>query len=477
VRQLFAQLYAQDPPETREPPPATPTALPDAGLSPFGQTLSGVADIVRGVGKEALRRVTNLGTLARTHVPGVAALDEIVPPLELAPSAVTPANRGERVGAFLEQLGEFTIPGPGGLLGQAAKAGVTGALQAATPEASGRDVAATGLVSAAMPAVARGVTSGIRAGARGLVRGFLKPSLASKNIREARTIVDTVIREGLPVSPTGAAYNETGQLTGKAGRLITALKAEATRLLAQHPAGRVDLKAVADGLRAWGRKTYYKPGVDLSDYEAVLRVADRIDAHPSLGIPPGIRPTAVRVPLPAAEDVKRGLQASARASYGAPNAAATEAAEKQGAFLARTAIEGQAGGATAPYALVNAREAKLIPAAKAVVQAVEREANQYKFHGWKNVTSGMLLGGGIAAGQNPEDSALMALAFRAGLSPALMSRVAIYADRIAKALGVSAGVAGRLAVHLLSTAPPDLPEPEAPAPPTVTLGPRPPGVR
>lgn len=466
VRQMFEQLYAQD------APTAPAVAQEPSQATPEGR--SGVLGVATGIGKEALRRVTNLGNVAREYVPGVAQLDRLVPPVELPESAVTPTGGAERTGAFLEQLGEFAIPaGKIGLAGNMVKSGVTGAVQALTPDAEPSDVLTAGALSAAVPAVVHGVTSGVRAGARGLYRQFLKPSLAHKSIREARSIVDTAIREGLPMSPRGAGYDESKHLAGKAADLITNLRAEAVKQLAAHPhpTGRVDLKAVADGLRAWGRQKYFRPGVDLSDYEAVLKVADRIDAHPSLGIPPGVRPTAIRAGLPKAEEVKQALQASA--TYGVPNATAENAATQHGAFLARTALEGQAGGPQGAYALINAREAKLIPAAKAIAHAVEREANQYKMHGWKNVTSGLLAGGGIAAGQDPDDAALMALAFRAGLSPALMSRVAILADRLASSMGIGANIAGRLAVSLLLESQGDRAEP-APAPVTIT---RPEGVR
>lgn len=331
---------------------------------------------------------------------------------------------------------------PGAILGGAGGAalrdlGRRGAGEPAseTPIDAAREIAVEGGIQGAAEGVGGAVMKGAQKGARAVYRGYLKPSLAEKNLGKADEVVETALREGLPISRGGSAT---------AQRRIGDLKAEVDRLLANTP-GAVDLKQIADRVRGFAKGKYYKPGGDPSDHQAALGVADRLDTHPSLGLPPGAKPSRVDVSLQHANEAKRSLQSGASSSYGVPNAGAKKAAEKTGGHELRTALEAKAP-AIAP---LNARESKLIDAARAIRRAVEREANQSKVYGVKTLAS---IGGGGAIGAGTGDPLLGLAAGAAGrrlLEPDVMSGLAIVTNKIAKELGVSMATASRLAAHVL----------------------------
>lgn len=313
----------------------------------------------------------------------------------------------------------------------------------------GLQAAATqGAIQGGAELLGRGVTAGVTRGAKAVYRGYLKPSLAAKNLSKAREVVDTAISEGIPITRGGAGIDAGGTFTGKAGRLLTEMKQEVNRILGG-VTDDVDLKQVADRLRGWAKRKYFKPGADLSDYKAALAVADRIDAHPSLGIPAGATPSRIPVSATQANEVKRALQASAGPSFGVPNAAATSSAEKAGSRYARQAVEHVAGGPKGTVARLNARESKLIDAARAIAQAVEREANQSKLYGVKTLAAGAYGGQGYARGDSAPEALAKFGAARAILQPGTQSYAAIVAARIAKQLGVGAATAARLAAVAL----------------------------
>lgn len=287
--------------------------------------------------------------------------------------------------------------------------------------------------------VAKGATSTAKA----VYRGYLKPSLSAKMLPKAQQIVESALSEGIPVAKAGV---ET------ANRVISDLRGQVDRILANAP-GRIDLVDIADQVRAFARRKYFKPGADLTDYKAALAVADRIDRHPSLGLPSGASPTRVEVSLSDANQVKRALQDSAAGSYGQPNASAVGRAEKVGGRELRLGLENQTGGAAGSVAQLNARESKLIDVAKTVARAVEREANQNPLVGMKTVlAAGAGTGYGVHTG-DPATAAGMALALRVGLQPAIASRAAIVAFRLSRELGIGAASAARLAVAALRDQP------------------------
>lgn len=306
----------------------------------------------------------------------------------------------------------------------------------------GKEALKQGTIQAAAGAVGEGATKAIGGSARAVYRGFLKPSIAAKNAPKAAEIVETALREGLPISRSGASFAKDGAIGGKAGNLINELK-DVVQAEVDAAKGQIDLKRIADRVRRVAKQKYYRPGADPADYKAALEVADRIDSY-------GAKTLSNTTSVSGANKAKRALQDAARNSYGTPNAGAKKATEKVGARKLRIAIEGATGGRTGTVARLNAREAKLIGAAKAIAQAVEREANQSALHGVKTLTAGAL-GGGIGYKEGGTPGAIVGtLATRTALRPAVASRAAIVASRIAKQLGVSAATATRLAEYALS---------------------------
>lgn len=353
-------------------------------------------------------------------------------------SAVT-AGLGGAAGEGYRQLATHATEIPGALVDVVRnllaepRATMRGFAEGATEGV--RDAGVQGAVQGGAELVGGAVTKGLASGAKNIYRGYLKPSLAAKNVGKADEIVDTALREALPISKGGA---------GKADRIIGELKAEVDRILSTSP-GSIDLGAVANRVRAFAKQKYYRAGADLSDYQTALGVADRIDNHPALGIP-----RATQVPLDDANRVKRALQESASSSYGTPNANAAKRATKEGARELRLDIEGATGGATGQVAKLNARESKLIDAARAIKQAAAREANQSKLYGVKTLASIGVGGGSYAQGDDPLTAVAKGAAVRGALSPAVQSGAAILAHRIARELGVGAATASRLAAYVLS---------------------------
>ena len=99
---------------------------------------------------------------------------------------------------------------------------------------------------------------------------------------------------------------------------------------------------------------------------------------------------------------------------------------------------------------LNARESRLIDAARAISRAVEREANNNQLYGVKSMVAGTLGGAAYASDRDPASAAALALATRGALHPAVASRAAIVASRLAKTAGVSAATAARLAYYAVS---------------------------
>lgn len=299
---------------------------------------------------------------------------------------------------------------------------------------------------------------------RAVYRSYLKPSLAASNIRDAETIVDTAIREALPISKGGVA---------KANSLISGLNAEVKDELARTP-GQVDLQAVADRVRQWATKQFYKPGVPSADYDAALAVANSIDHHASLasevmrpvektvetglvneGGQPILRtvttqqPTTVyrQVATPLeANSIKQGLQ-KAGADATLMERAATKQAQEAGGHEARLALE-QLAPKIAP---LNARESKLIDAASAINRAVQREANQYVAHGTKAMVGAVVGGEEYRRTGDPYMAAAKGLATTVALQPAVASRLAIVASRLGQVSRDAPPMIARVALAAILT--------------------------
>jgi hypothetical protein len=273
----------------------------------------------------------------------------------------------------------------------------------------------------------RTVTAGLSTAGRAVYRGYLKPSLAKASLAKAGDIVETGIREAIPVTEGGVA---------KVSGIITDLRAEADRILA-NTTGEVDLHTVADKLRAWGQRLYNRPGRAPSDLEAVMKVADRIDNHPSMIQRPPLAPVD-RVSATAANQAKRDMQAGASTSFGVKSGA-EKTAEKVGASYLRQGVEDVAP-AVGP---INARESQLIDLAKTLNKATGREANRNQLFGVPTVMAD--------AGAGRYGAGAMALAVRMGLTPNVATQAAILAAKMGDTLpGTAVADVARIAVQAVS---------------------------
>lgn len=395
LHQIFAQINSA--------PPTKRGYDPLASYDPA--MLAGMAE---GEGRAA-RDVGNAATQALPTVGGIAG--------GFAGSVGGPvgAAAGATLGGAAGEAGRQVLSGedidPKGVA-------VQGALQGAT-EGLG------GVVTKAAPAIAKSV-----------YRGFLKPSISARMAPKANQIVQTALEEALPITRGGA---QTGQ------RVINELRTEVSGILSQAQ-GSIDLHSVAERVRAFAKRKYFKPGADQSDYKAALAVADRLDQHPSLGLPPGAKPTRVAVSPAVGDETKRALDASVGDAGFGVKTGAQRTTEK----FARREVRGDLEGVAPTIAPLNARESKLIDATRAISQAVERESNRNAMFGVPSIMAGAMGGAEYARGGDPASAAAMALAARAGMHPAVASRIAITAYRLSKELGVAASTAARLAVAVAS---------------------------
>ncbi len=297
-----------------------------------------------------------------------------------------------------------------------------------------------GGVQGAMDLAGTALMSGLGAGAKAAYRGYLKPSLAKNAVGKGDQIVETALQEALPITKSGSAH---------AQEVIAALRQQVDDVLAHTP-GTVDLATIAAKVRDFAKRTYYRPGRSMEDFDAAMRVADRLDAHPAL---PNLGRPVTDVSLPVANQVKRDLQEGVGTSqWGLPSKAA-KSTEKVASRETRLAIEAKA----PTVATLNARESKLIDAARAIDRAVAREANQSLTHGVKTGLSGMVGGEEYYRTRDPWVAATKALAVRAALTPAVASRAAIVASRLGKLSGAAPATVARVAILAASR-----PEPEEP---------------
>lgn len=394
---------------------------------------------------------------ASTAAPDTSMLDTLIGLLPAAGGTLGGIVGG--IGGTVAGMGIGGVPGAvggatlGGAAGEAAKQLANRARGKPSPETSMQALAELGkegAIQGGSELIGAGIAKGVSSGAKAVYRGYLKPSLAAKNVGKANQIVETALKEAIPITRAGATIDEAGKITGKAGRLISELRAEVDAEVAS-ASGTIDLKRIADRVRRFAKAKYFKPGADQADYKAALDVADRLDAHPALKLPAGQTPARIPVSVSKANETKRTLQDAARNSYGTPNANAKKIAEKAGARKLRIAVEGATGGRSGAVAQLNAREAKLISAAKAIAQAVAREGNNDRLVGVKTLAAGAV-GGSYGYEQGGTPGAIAGtLASRAALTPAVATRAAIVAHRIAKQLGVSAASAARLAAVALES--------------------------
>jgi hypothetical protein len=349
---------------------------------------------------------------------------------------------GGLVGGMGGTVGGFGVGGAPGAIGGATLGGglgeaikqlidrARGIQSPATMTGAAKDIATEGGVQGGLEALGAGVSKyAIEPAAKAVMRGYLKPSLAGVKIDKAREIVQTALDEALPVT-------EGGQR--RAGRLIDDINKQVQGML-QGTKGKVDLKQVADKVRAFAKTKYYKPGVSDADYQAALEVADSIDKHASLDLPGG---RVTQVNAENANSIKTAVRPNSRA-FGQQGSAPEAATRKVAGAEMRQAIEGL----EPKVGPANAREGRLIDAEEAIKRAAGREENKgLNPTAVPNLIAGMAgMGEGVRE-RDPAAGIATALAIRAALSPAVMTRAAILASKLAKN-GYTAAAAARIAVE------------------------------
>jgi hypothetical protein len=185
------------------------------------------------------------------------------------------------IGGTAFGLGVGGVPGAvggaalGGGLGQALHDLVQLARGKDAPKGAGeaaKDIGVEGGLQALYELGGAGVTRGLSSGAKAVYRGYLKPSLAKASISKADRVVKTAIDEALPITKAG----ET-----QANAVIKELRTEVDGILAKTP-GTVDLHSIAERVRAFAKAKYFKAGKPTADFDAAMRVAEELDAHPSI---------------------------------------------------------------------------------------------------------------------------------------------------------------------------------------------------
>lgn len=304
-----------------------------------------------------------------------------------------------------------------------------------TPTEAAEQIGMQGAFNAAADLLGIGVATGVQKTAQAAYRGYLKPSLSQRNVRKAGQIVMTAIRERLPISEAGVARGQA---------LLTMINNQVNAALRQGAkTGTVDLHGIAESVRRFAQRVYNKPGSPPDNFQAVMRVADEIDMHPSLGLPAGSQPGPVRVSPVEANQTKQSLDRAIGDNFGVEGKAATEG-RKVGRNAARRSIEG----VVPEVAPLTRRESEIIDALKAVTQASGRESNRNAIFG---VPSLMSFGAGGYVGAQQQDAmqgAITGLVTRGLLTPQMASRAAILASRFAKVPGTGAALAVRMGALL-----------------------------
>ena len=296
-------------------------------------------------------------------------------------------------------------------------------------------MATAGVEQAGLEGAGRAIAEAVTPMAKAVYRGYLKPSLSKLNLAKATQIVNTAFEEMLPVSAGGAS---------EARSRIGALKTQVDAMLANTP-GHIDLHEIADRVRSWAQRIYNRPGRAPADFEAAMQVANRIDQHPSLVSPGTVNPAPIPpVDLPVANQVKRDLQASVGERFGQAGSRATTATEKYGSFELRKAVEG----AAPDVGALNMRESKLIDLARSLERATGREANRNALFGMPSLMASVAGGEAFALSHSPAITAATALATRIGLHPAVATRAALLAAKLAKMVpGTAVADVARAAVQ------------------------------
>lgn len=409
-------------------------------IFPAGFDPKRAAAIVRG--QEAAPTPSRSGAMLANAGDRLMATQQIGPMVGATVGSLAGGNTGAALGGAagtgFQQLYDHAAELPGAVADVARnlvtqpKATLSGLVQGATSGAV--DAGLSAGVNASMNATADAAMKGVGATGRAIYRGYLKPSLRASKLSIASEVVDTAIREGIAVTRSGLKH---------ANVLKGQLRAEVENVLKASPDS-VDLHAIAERVRAFAKREYYRPGVPTTDFDAAMKVADTIDAHPSLGLPADhVGP--VNVPASNANVVKQDIgNAVGDNQFGMPGSKASTRTGKYAYAKTRQAIEAVAPSVAGP----NARNSKLIDLASAIKRAVEREGNQYALHGTKSLVSGVVGSEEYARTKNPYQAAAVALGTRLALTPEVMTRFAIVAARLGDQVpGIAPLAAARLAAQ------------------------------
>lgn len=344
---------------------------------------------------------------------------------------------GMGVGGVPGAIGGATVGGAGGEAARQLINFARGVDAPATPGGAAADIGMQGGIQGALEGAGQGAIAAATPLASAVYRGYLKPSLSKVNLPKAAAIVQTAISEAIPMTKGGLAQTQ---------KLIGELNGKVNNLLSQASGKTVNLSDIADGVRVWAKRTYDRAGRDPADYQSALKVADRIDSHPSQ-INPFDPQSPATSGLPAANQLKQDLQGAARDKFGVPGGTAETAGEKFASSAMRKGIEQQA----PDVAPLNMRESKLIDLARSLQRGLGRDANTQSLYGSRTLVSAGLGGGEYARSRNPYSAAAMALAGEIGLHPAVATNAAILATKIAaKVPGTAIADVARAAVQATS---------------------------
>lgn len=363
---------------------------------------------------------------------------------------------GGTVGGIGGTVAGFGVGGVPGAIGGAALGGGAGEAarqlmnrvrgQAAPPTmgAAAADIGKEGALQGVMEGAGQAVMPVVGKVAESVYRGYLKPSLSRVNLPKATQIVKDAIQEAIPVTKGGLQ---------RADELIGELNGKVNDILSQATGRTVDLGDMANQVRAWATRTFDRPGRDPRDLKAAMDVADRIDQHPSVN-PTSLGnqmagKTTASVDMVTANQVKQDLQRSAADKFGVPTGSAETATEKAASGIMRRGIEAQ----VPEVGPLNARQSRLLDVARSVARATGREENKSPLIGVNTMISGAIGGEEYARTKNPAAAAAKALAVRLALTPAVATRAAIVASRLAEKIpGTAVADLARVAVQVASEA-------------------------
>ena len=414
-------------PATPEPPaaPAAPESATRRFLSNAGAMLNPVTAL-QGIGQA----VRHLPDTARAVIGQQGA-------------QFTKAGEMFDQGRYAEMLGHglagaLPLIGPAAAMAgeQIAEGDIAGGLGTAT--GLGLGTVAAGPVTRAAGRAIQPVTRSV---GRAMYQSALKPTKAVlKDVRTPRgsgpdaarhALLDTGLREGIPVSARGAK---------KVDALVDSLNAEVqARLSAAESKGlTVDPTYVDEQIAAVAADFTDQVNAQ-PDLAAIRTVRDNFATNPKVAqslLPEqqGVMPARAPQPIPVqtAQRMKQNTYKGLKSKYGVERGATIEA-EKAGARGLKQQIEQ----AAPEVADLNAREGALIPLEQAISDAMRRRGN----YGVFGLTPIVAAGTAATSG-----NALPLLASVVDRMPGLVSRGGIWVNRAGRRTGRSAQRIGRATV-------------------------------